>query len=119
MRLIPHIMESIKRGNQRIVVLANDTNVLILILRYMDTFLEKGAKEVWIRIGKKESQRFIPIHSLYCKLGRRLCHVLLKAYIASGCDWLAHIGSKSAALKADPVKYLLEFGEDSDPGEVT
>ena len=45
------------------------------------------------------------------------CRVLLKAYIASGCDCLTHIGSKAAALKANPVKYLEDFGEVSNPSE--
>ena len=63
MRVIPHVMESIKRGNRRIAVLANDTDVLILLLRYMDKFIDEGALELWIRIGNQGKQRFIPIHS--------------------------------------------------------
>ena len=81
MRIIPHVMESIKRGNRRIVVLANDTDVLILLLRYMDKFIDEGALELWIRIGNQGKQRFIPIHTLYEKLGMTFCRVLLKAYI--------------------------------------
>ena len=119
MRIIPHMMSSIRKGNKRIIVLANDTDVVIMILRYVDKFIEEGACEIWIRIGHQEKQRFLPIHILYDKLGITLCRVLIKAYIASGCDWLTHLGSKHAALKANPVKYLQEFGEDSNPsGEI-
>ena len=53
---------------------------------------------------------------MYEKLGMTFCRVLLKAYIASGCDWLTHIGSKAAALKANPV-HLEDFGEVSNPSE--
>ena len=86
------------------------------MLRYADK-LSEGAQEMWIQLRKLEKQRFIPIHTLCAKLGVTFCRVLLKAYIASGCDWLTHIGSKLASLKADPVKYLQDFGEDSTPSK--
>ena len=86
-------MDSLKRGNKRIVVLANDIDIVILMLRYADKFMDEGAQEIWVRIGLLGKQRFIPIHMLHDKLGVTFGRVLLKAYIASGYDWLTHIGS--------------------------
>ena len=42
--MIPHILYDIKSGSQRIVILSNDTDVLVLVLHYIDNFLRKGVK---------------------------------------------------------------------------
>ena len=48
-RMIPHILYAIKSGSQRIVILSNNTDILVLVLHYIDKFLRKGVKEIWLR----------------------------------------------------------------------
>ena len=45
------------------------------------------------------------------KIGPIECSVLFKARILTDCDVTSKVGTKSAALKADPEMYLLQFGE--------
>ena len=95
MRIIPHVMQSIMRGNKRSVVLANDTDVVILMLCYAKLFLTAGAQEIWIRIGIQDRQRLIPINTLNAKLGATFCRV----------------------LRGRSSEHLREFGEDSNPSD--
>ena len=57
-----------------------------------------------------ETTRLIPVHTLVAKLPA-LCKVLRAVHTLSGCDIVSKLGTKSAALKADPVKYLVGFGQ--------
>ena len=48
---------------------------------------------------------------MVAKLGPSECNVLLEAHIATKNDALSKIGTKHAAVNAEPEKYLAEFGE--------
>ena len=58
-----------------------------------------------------ESSRYIPIHTRANKIGPIEYSVLFKAHILTSCDVNSKVGTKSAALKANPEMYLLQFGE--------
>ena len=51
-------------GYARIIVLSNDTDVVILLLYYFEKFSDAGLHELWIRYGTQDKTRFIPIHIL-------------------------------------------------------
>ena len=38
-RVVPHVAFAIKQGYKKVVVLANDTDVLVLLLQYYNDFL--------------------------------------------------------------------------------
>ena len=109
MRIIPHIKWALINGAENLLVLSNDTDVLALLLYYLSTYKEYGLKQLWIRIGSGEKQRFIPVHTLGKKLGPELCKVVLKLHIDTGCDYLSQVGTKKSALKADPILHLYNF----------
>ena len=59
---------------------------------------------------------------MYDKVGRTFCRMLLKASVSSDnvlsdkvlcCDWLTLIAAKREALKANHVRYMQGFAEDS------
>ena len=54
--------------------------------------------------------RWIPIHRLADRLGD-LCKVLPAVHHLTGSDYTGKFGSKYAALKANPERYLSEFGQ--------
>ena len=87
MRIIPHIKWALINGAENIMVLSNDTDVLALLLYYLSTYKEYGLKQVWIRVGSGNNQRFISVHVLEEKLGPELCKVILKLHIGTGCDY--------------------------------
>ena len=110
-RIIPHIEKAIKNESKRIVVLSNDTDVFALLLHYSHSFFALGMTELWVKYVMGESSRYIPIHIMANKIGPIECSVLFKAHILTGCDVTSKVGTKSAALKANPEMYLLQFGE--------
>ena len=63
-----------------------------------------------LRPGVSDSTRYIPLHSLAKKIGP-LYDVLPAIYVRSGSDITSKVGTKAAALKADPVSYLKRFGK--------
>ena len=114
LRLVPHIQHAIEQGKQRVVIASNDTDVFALVLYYTEKFLTDGAKEIWLMFGVGDRVRFLPMHTFFAKLGALKCKVIFKAHILSGCDITSKIGTKTAALKANPQTYLNKFGEESD-----
>lgn len=109
LRIIPHIMHATRSDHDRIVVLSNDTDVFVLLCHYWSMFHRHGLKELWMKAGVGESIRYIPIHILGKKLGD-LCQVLPALHTLSGCDVTSKVGTKLAALKANPLIYLRHFG---------
>ena len=76
----------------------------------MPTFLQSGLQELWVRAGRGNTTRFIPLHILYAGLGPLMSTVLLAVHGLTGFDVTSKIGTKKAALKADAVVYLQRFG---------
>ena len=64
LRIIPHIKDSIQSKNTRIVLLSNDTDVLVLVLYFMQYFTSVGLTELWTQFGTVKNKRFIPVHKL-------------------------------------------------------
>ena len=100
-RIVPHISKAIENGCKRVVVLSNDTDVVILLLNYIHHFSSIGLSELWIRFGTSDKTRHIPIHKLGEVLGSNMCSIILKAHILTGCDVTSKIGTKPAALKTN------------------
>ena len=112
LRIISHVSKSVSRNFTNIVVISNDTDVLILLLHYLPQFIENGLEELWIKFGAGGHSRFIPLHVMYNNMNKELHSVILKAHILTGCDATSKIGTKKGALKASPEKYLSKFGND-------
>ena len=59
-------------------------------------------------LGKKT--RNIPLHTIAQELGPYQSKTLLKAYVLTGCDYTSKVGTKYAAVKVHPERYLDNFG---------
>ena len=101
-------------GTVRIVVLSNDTDVLVLLIYYYSMLKPHGLKELWMRGGVGDSTRYIPVHTLAIKLGTCLCRVLPAMHQLTGSDSTSKFGTKAGAMKAKPELYLDTFGTDRD-----
>ena len=94
--------------------------MLVALLHHMETLKRHGLKELWMKAGVGDTTRFIPVHTLAAKLPA-LYKVLPAVHALSGCDIVRKLGPKAATLKADPVKYLVGFGQnphDPDIGNI-
>ena len=109
MRIIPHLYRALNFEYDSFVVLTKGTDVSVLLLRYCGIFLRKKLKNLYIKIGTGTSTQYIPVHELGNILGEKQCRNLLKAHIATGCDWLNKLGTNSNVLHK--VDLLDSFGE--------
>jgi hypothetical protein len=63
-----------------------------------------------IRGGVGDTTRYIPRHTLASKLGLDVCKVWPALHVLTGSDTISKVGTKHAAVKANPVNYLMNFG---------
>ena len=111
-RVIPHALHASKNGAKTIVLLANDTDILVLGLYFWEKIKSFGLRELWMRCGIGHTTRHIPLHSLGERMGVHLCKVLLPVHQLTGCDITSKFGTKASGLKANPLEYLKDFGTD-------
>ena len=95
-----HVLDCLRGGYKTCVAL----------LFYVPTFLQEGLQELWVKAGRGNTTRFVPLHILHERLGTRMCTMLPALHSLTGCDITSKIGTKKAALKADPVANLQGFG---------
>ena len=110
LRIPYHVWKALQDGCKIFLVLSNDTDIIVALLCQMPTFLNHCIEELWVKAGRGETTRYLPIHIMYNRLGRSLCSVLPAVHSLSGCDITSKVGTKPSALSADPVKYLTDFG---------
>ena len=110
-RLVPHSKWAVDSGSKRLLILSNDTDSVALLLRFISVLKGAGLKELWVEFGHSEKRRKIPIHILHERLGNELSRVLFKAHCITGNDVVSKIGTKHAALKCHPERYLSRFAE--------
>ena len=116
-RLVLHCAWEVARGCQRLLVISNDTDTIVRLMRFITEWREQGLHELWVEFGSGEHKRYLPLHILHQRLGMGLSQVLVKVHVLTGDDALSKIGTKHAALTCEPEKYLNTFAESHDLSE--
>ena len=111
-RMIPHALHSVNGGASKVILLSNDTDVVVLGLHYWSLLKGHGLEELWIRAGVGNSTRHIPLHTLAEKMDPEICKVILPLHHLTGCDSSSKFGTKAAGLKANPAQHLQQLGKD-------
>ena len=86
MRIIPHLYWALNFEYDSFVVLMNDTDVLVLLLRHCLIFLRMKLKNLYIKIRTGTSTQYLPVHELANILRQKQCRNLLEAHIVTGCN---------------------------------
>ena len=110
LKLILHAFYAAQNGLKRIVVLSQDTVVLVLCLHHWIRFASYWIEELWVTAGIADSSRYIPVHTLAVQLGEPTCKRLFAVHILIGCDYTSKFGTTSTALKVTPEVLLEDFG---------
>ena len=97
-RLLLHCAWEVSCGCKRLLVISNDTDTVVRLLRFITDCREHGLHELWVEFGSGERRRHLPLHILAQKLGHRMCKVLFKLHVLSGDDAHSRIGTKHAAF---------------------
>lgn len=72
LRVPLHVLDCVKDGYYKILVLTNDTDISVYLLYHLPTFKHHGLEELWTRAGRGDTSRYLPLHILYNKMGRGL-----------------------------------------------
>ena len=110
LRIPLHVLDSVMNGHRVCVVISSDTDVMVALLYHMPVFLQHDLKELWVCAGVGDTTRYVPLHTLHDHLGRRLCAILPAVHSLTGCNITSKVGTKKAALKAEPEEFLKNFG---------
>ena len=111
-RMIPHALHSVNEGASRVILLSNDTDIVVLGLHYRGLLKGHGLKELWIRAGAGNSTRHITLHTLAERMDSEICKVILSLHHLTGCDSSSKFATKDAGVKASPSQHLHELGKD-------
>jgi len=106
-RTIPHVLDATNCGANQVILLSNDTDVVVLGLHYWSIWKAHGLKELWIKAGLGTTARYIPLHTLAIRMDTVQSYHPL--HHLTGCDSTSKFGTKTAGLKANPEKYLQNF----------
>lgn len=60
-RIVTHCWWAVKRGSQRVVVISNGTDTVVLLLRYRAALKDSGLLELWVQYGSQTAEE--KIHS--------------------------------------------------------
>ena len=110
LRFPMHVLDCVRTGHKKCTVLSNDTDVIVALIHHFAVFAQEGLEQLWVKAGVANSTRFIPIHILHQRLMPNLPKVLPALHSLTGSDITSKVGTKKAALKAEPVKHLQGFG---------
>lgn len=113
-RLLHHTVFEVKRGAKCILVLSNDADTVVKLLYGVSKWKQKGLEELYCLYGTGENRRYLPLHKMQFALGDAMSHVIVKAQVLSGDDYLSKIGTKHAAIMSEPVKYLSGFADSEE-----
>ena len=112
-RIIPHALDATNCGAERVVLLSNDTDVVVLGLHHWSILTEHGLKELWIKAGVATTTRYIPLYTLATRMGPEKCKVIIPLHQLTGCDSTSKFGTKTPALNAKPEKFFPELCQES------
>ncbi len=116
-RIVLHCGWEVNRGSSLLLVISNDTDTIMSLLRFMPQLRENGLQELWVEFGHVEHRRHLPLHVLAHKLGVGLCRVIVKAHVLTGDDTLSKIGTKHASLSCEPYRFQADFAESDQLSE--
>ncbi|KAJ8378401.1 hypothetical protein AAFF_G00242890 [Aldrovandia affinis] len=121
-RMFAHIAYSVQHHHKRAVVVATDTDVIMMCIYYITH--TDGLQELWV----KKMDIYLPAHEIADALAVKydveaadLSSMLLSTYMLTGCDTVSYLyrrGKKHAYKTAvDHLEDLLPLCRYGDPGE--
>ena len=60
----PHVNLAAQYNTKRAVLLLNDTDAIVIMLRYIDVFKSNKLLELWVEVSSGKKQQFLPLHIL-------------------------------------------------------
>ena len=93
-RIFLHAWHAARNGYKSLMVDANDTDIIVIAISQMTFLKEIGLELMWIRFGKGQHTRWIPIHDLVSTLGPEKTNGMLFFHAFTGCDVVSAFNGK-------------------------
>ena len=106
-RLLLHIKHAYDQGFRKLVVVANDSDVVVICI---SLYAQLADSELWVDFGSGKHRRYIAIHEIASQLGVDRSSALLFLHSFSGCDTVSsfcNIGKKNC------VRYMGSVSRDN------
>src|SRR6218665_1146320 len=86
-RLIVHVHRAIKHSAiKTVAVLSNDVDIVVIAVAVFADLQQDGLQKLWVAFGQSNKRRWMPIHTLFEKLGKEKSRALLFFLAFSDCD---------------------------------
>ena len=85
-RMFVHARHGVEEGSKRILVKANDTDVIVIGIDAFQVLNKIGMQQLLVTYGQGKNLRWIPIHDLYSSLGQQRSKAILFFHAFTGCD---------------------------------
>ena len=95
-RVMLHAANAASQGYKRILIIANDTDVVVLAVSF---FNEIGAEKLWVTFGKGKKIRYISIHDVCNAMSPEKTRALPGFHALTGCDNASFFSGTGAYLK--------------------
>ncbi len=98
-RVLLHAANASSQGYNRILIIANDTDVIVLAISF---FTEIAAEKLWVTFGIGKKLRYVPIHDICHAMSPTKAYALPAFHALTGCDntsFFSGTGKKSAYAK--------------------
>ena len=93
-RIFLHAWHAAREGYKSLMIDANDTDIIVIAISQMPSLKTIGLEQMWIRFGKGEHTRWIPIHDLVSTLGPEKTNGMLFFHAFTGCDVVSGFNGK-------------------------
>ena len=94
-----HVKDAIKGGFETVMIKANDTDVLVIVVATFSQLQEMGLQEMWLAFGKGRNLKWIAVHELIATLAPDRTSGILFFHAFMGCGVVSAFrgkGKKSA-----------------------
>src|SRR6218665_1705871 len=82
-----HVHHAIKHSAiKTVAVLSNDVNIVVIAVAVFADLQQDGLQKLWAAFGQSNKRRWMPIHTLFEKLGKEKSIAHLFSHAFSGCD---------------------------------
>jgi len=82
-----HVHHAIKHSAiKTVVVLSNDVDIVVIAVAVFADLQQDGLQKLWVAFGQSNKRRWMPIHTLFEKLGKEKSIAHLFSHAFSGCD---------------------------------
>src|SRR6218665_3538045 len=98
-RLFVHVHHAIRHSAiKTVAVLSHDIDIVVIAVAVFADLQQDGLQKLWVAFGKSNKRRWMPIHTLFEKLGKEKSRSLLFFHAFSGCDNVSGFKGKGKML---------------------